>query len=279
MIIDCKKIKDEILEEVKSKVAELPFVPLFCDILVGDDAVSRQYVNIKARTAKSVGVKFRTAEFPETITTEELVQEIENLNRVPHMCGIIVQLPLPSHINADAVLDTIAPELDVDCLGVTASTKFYNDESVMAYPTALACLKILDSLHIDFSGKKFVVLGQGHLVGKPVTHLLRARGFEVQTVTKDTADSLEIIKNADVIVSGMGHGRYITGKMIKKDAIIIDAGSSEEGAGIVGDVDIDSVLPVASYVSPTPGGVGPVTVAMLLSNVLSVAEQKNHDSR
>ena len=135
-IIDGKKIRDELLQEIKSEVETLPFVPVFCDILVGEDTVSASYVRIKAKTAESVGIKFRTAEFPFSVTTEELIAEIEALNRVPHMCGIIIQLPLPSHIDKESVLDAIDPSVDVDCLGARAQALFYNNAPVFSFPTA-----------------------------------------------------------------------------------------------------------------------------------------------
>lgn len=273
-IIDGRKIKEEILNEVKEGVAKLPFSPVFCDILVGDDVVSASYVRIKEKNALNVGIKFRTAEFPKTVTTEELVYEIENLNKVPHMCGIIVQLPLPDHIDRKRVLDAIDPSLDVDCLGSLASNNFYNDIGELGYPTALACLKILDSLNIDLTDKKIVMLGQGVLVGLPVSHLIRSRGLNLLTINNQTNNIKEILKDADIIISGIGKGKFITKEMIKKDVIIIDAGTSEENGSIVGDVDLNSVESVASYITPSPGGVGPVTVAMLLSNVLKVALNK-----
>jgi methylenetetrahydrofolate dehydrogenase (NADP+)/methenyltetrahydrofolate cyclohydrolase len=273
-IIDGRKIKEDILSEVKESVAKLSFAPVFCDILVGDDVVSASYVRIKEKNALNVGIKFRTAEFPETVTTEELIYEIENLNKVPHMCGIIVQLPLPSHIDRQRVLDAIDPSLDVDCLGSLASSNFYNDTGELGYPTALACLKILDSLNMDLTDKKIVMLGQGVLVGLPVSHLIRSRGLNLLTINNQTENIKEILKDADVIISGIGKGKFITREMIKKDVIIIDAGTSEESGSIVGDVDMNSVMDVASYMTPSPGGVGPVTVAMLLSNVLKVALNK-----
>lgn len=273
-IIDGKKIKDEILEKIKKDVLSLPFTPIFCDVLVGDNSVSSLYVRIKSKTALSAEIKFREALFKESITTEELIEEIENLNRVPHMCGIIIQLPLPNHINKRKVLDAINPSLDVDCLGTVNSEKFYNNEGEISYPTALACVKILDSLNIDLLNKKILILGQGSLVGLPVTHLLKTRGFLVETINTKTLNTEILIKNADVIISAIGKAKYIKGDMIKEGVIIIDAGTSEENGSVVGDVDLDSVIGVASFVSPTPGGVGPVTVAMLLQNVLQVAKNK-----
>lgn len=273
-IIDGRKIKDNILEEVKSGVMSLPFSPVFCDILVGNDLSSAQYVRMKAKVAESVGIKFRTADFAETTTTEELIEEIENLNRVPYMCGIIIQLPLPSHIDKRRVLDAIRPDLDVDCLGSENSDNFYGNNSKINYPTALACIKILDGLGIDLSTKKILMLGQGSLVGLPVTHLLKNRGFDVEIINSKTENSDELIKNADIIISAIGKAKFIKGDMIKEGVIIIDAGTSEDNGAVMGDVDLESVKGVASFVSPTPGGVGPVTVAMLLGNVLQVAKNK-----
>lgn len=272
MIIDGRKIKEEILKEVKDGIEKLSFVPLFCDVLVGDDTVSAQYVRMKAKNAESVGIKFRSANFPASITTTELIQEIENLNRVPHMCGIIVQLPLPDHIDKQVVLDAILPTLDVDCLGTVASEKFYNNENPTGFPTALACMRVLDEVETNLEGKNIVVLGRGTLVGKPVAHLIQAKNLSVTVVNSKTENADEIMKNADVIISGIGKGKFITGDKIKEGAVIIDAGTSEDNGGVVGDVDLDSVMLVVSHVSPTPGGVGPVTVAMLLKNVLYVAE-------
>lgn len=273
-IIDGRKIKNDILENLKGLVLELPFVPIFCDILVGDDTVSASYVRIKGNSAGRIGLKFRTAEFSNSITTEELIEEINNLNKVPHMCGVIVQLPLPDHIDRQTVLDSINPEIDVDCLGSSTSNKFYNGNDTIGYPTALACLRILDSLNINLKGKKVVVLGQGTLVGRPVTYLLRSKGFDVKTIDSETINSKEILKEADIIVSGIGKGKFLNGSMIKKGVIIIDAGTSEENGGVVGDVDLESVSGIASFVTSSPGGVGPVTVAILLENVLKVAQNK-----
>jgi methylenetetrahydrofolate dehydrogenase (NADP+)/methenyltetrahydrofolate cyclohydrolase len=273
-IIDGRKIKDEMLEEVKKEVLSLPFSPIFCDILVGNNTVSASYVKIKSKFAEQVEIKFRTVELPESISNEELIEEIENLNKVPHMCGIIIQLPLPEHIDRQKVLDAISPKLDVDCLGTINSENFYHNTGEISYPTALACVRVLDSLNVDLKSLKILMLGQGRLVGLPVTHLLKSKGLEVDVINSRTPNKEELIKNADVIISAIGQAKFIKGDMIKEGAIIIDAGTSEDNGAVVGDVDLESVMGVASFVSPTPGGVGPVTVAMLLSNVLQVAKNK-----
>ncbi len=282
-IIDGKKIRDEILAEVKNEVARLSFRPVFCDVLVGNDPGSVQYVQMKSRKAESVGIKFYNASFPNSITTEELVKEIEKINKIPNMCGIIVQLPLPESIDKKKILDTINPELDVDCLGAKRSSEFYTGKTDFGFPTALACARLLDSVGVNLGNKDIVILGKGELVGRPVSALLNFRGLSHTVIDSKSDNKEEIIKKADVIISGMGNGKYITGDMIKNGAILIDAGTSESlersstgeiGGSIVGDVDFDSVKDVAGFLSPVPGGVGPVTVAMLFNNVLNVAKLK-----
>ncbi|MFA6257909.1 MAG: bifunctional 5,10-methylenetetrahydrofolate dehydrogenase/5,10-methenyltetrahydrofolate cyclohydrolase [Candidatus Paceibacterota bacterium] len=277
-IIDGKKIRDEILKKVKAEVGALSFKPVFCDVLVGNDPASLQYVQMKGRMAESVGISFHEADFSASISTEDLIKEIKVLNKIENMCGIIIQLPLPEHIDRQVVLDAIDSHLDVDCLGTIASEKFYSGVSPVGFPTALACMALLDSLNLNFEGKKIVVLGRGLLVGKPVAALLQFRNLFPEIIRSKTENKEELIKQADIIISGIGKGKYITGNMIKKGAVLIDAGTSEDNGSldarrsIVGDVDLESVKDVAEYVSPVPGGVGPVTVAMLLNNVLTVAK-------
>ena len=277
-ILDGRKLRGKILAKIKKEVTTLAFTPVFCDVLVGNDPASVQYVQTKGRTAEMAGIHFHQAVFPVSITTGELIKEIEVLNRIPNMCGIIIQLPLPASIDKRAILDSIDPRLDVDCLGAVASEKFYNNydsRTDLGYPTALACLALIDSLNLDLKGKIIVVLGQGELVGKPTAALLRLRGLTYLVVTSETENKERLLQQADIIISGIGRGKYITGNMIKDRAILIDAGTSESNSGMVGDVDLESVKNIVGYVSPVPGGVGPVTVAMLLNNVLMVAKNLN----
>ncbi len=298
-ILDGKKIRDKILSEIKREISSLPFRPVFCDVLVGRDPSSVQYVCVKAKTAESVGMKFHKAEFAESVRTDDLIREIKVLNEIPNMCGIIVQLPLPEHIDRRRVLDAVESRLDADFLGTVSGEKFYGGYyyggfTALGPPAALACLEILNSLPIDLRGKKITVLGQGELIGRPVTALLRFHGFDPDVLTSVTVNKEMFIKRADVIVSGIGKPGYIKGNMIKKGAILIDAGTSESlgvnlpklsfnlpklsfgnlAPRIVGDVDFESVMDVAGYISPVPGGVGPVTIAMLLRNVLTVAQAR-----
>jgi methylenetetrahydrofolate dehydrogenase (NADP+)/methenyltetrahydrofolate cyclohydrolase len=272
-IIDGRKLQEEILATVQQGVTRVGFAPVFTDVLVGDDPASAQYVRMKARMAERVGIRFHNASFPGTITMEDLIKEIKILNKIPNMCGIIIQLPLPASLDKRAILDAIEPELDVDCLGTSASLEFYSGKIDVGFPTALACMALLDSLQMDLKDKKIVVLGQGDLVGKPVAALLRFRGLHPDIVTRKVENKEQLLKEADVIISGIGKGKYLTGDMVKQGVVLIDAGTSESNGGIVGDIDLESVKDVASHVSPVPGGVGPVTVAMLLSNVLKEAQK------
>src|SRR3989344_2835720 len=172
-IIDGKKLSKEILLKIQKAVAALSFQPVFCDVLVGNDPASVQYVNMKKHKAEKVGIHFHHASFPASIITDELIREIQTLNKIPNMCGIIVQLPLPPHLDKQKVLDAIDPKLDVDSLGSIACEKFYKGEIEVGFPTDLSCLALLDSIKLDLHGKNVVVLGQGALVGKPVAALLR----------------------------------------------------------------------------------------------------------
>jgi methylenetetrahydrofolate dehydrogenase (NADP+)/methenyltetrahydrofolate cyclohydrolase len=272
MLIDGRKIAKEILSEIKLEVNKLSFRPVFCDVLVGSDPASKQYVGMKARAAEQVGFKFRPANYPSDITTHELITEIKKISREPHMCGLIVQLPLPLAIDKQAVLDAIEPKIDVDCTGKINTDLFYAGKAYVKFPTAAAVMELLDSAKTDLKNKSCLVVGFGQLVGRPVSFLLEQRGLQVNVARSKTENILELMKQADVIVSATGKPKLITGEKIKPGSIIIDAGTSESDGGIVGDVDLASVRDVAAFVSPVPGGVGPVTVAKLLSNVLKVAK-------
>lgn len=272
-IIDGRKVRDENLAKLKNRISALPFQPLFCDVLVGGSEVSAQYVRMKEKTAESIGLKVVHAVLPGTITTEELIKELRRLGALKNMAGLIVQLPLPQTIDARKVLDAIPPNVDVDALGTTTSELFYKSKPTFLFPTAAASVALLDSCNLDLSTKNIVVVGQGMLVGKPVTHLLKSRGLSVNTIDRDTKNPDEILKNADVIITAVGKAKLVNGKNIKEGVTIIDAGTSESNGSIVGDVDRETVDGIAGALSPVPGGVGPVTVSMLMQNVVVSAER------
>lgn len=273
-IIDGRKVRDAILAKVEKRIRALPFKPIFCDVLVGDNDVAAQYVRMKERTAESIGLKVVHGVYPGNITTEELIQELKRLSALPNMAGLIVQLPLPQGLDTRRVLDAIAPNVDVDATSTVSSDLFYGNKASYLFPTAAASVTLVDSFVPDLTGKKIVVVGQGMLVGRPVTHLLRSRGLDVATIDRETKNPDEILKEADVIVTGVGKAKLINGNNIKKGVVIVDAGTSESNGAIVGDVDRETVEPLAAAISPVPGGVGPVTVAMLMQNVVISAERQ-----
>jgi len=273
-IIDGRKTSEEILSRIKNEVMKLDFVPVFCDILVGEDIASIQYVNLKKRKAQKLGIDFYDANFPNSITTSELLLEIEKINKIKNMAGIIVQLPLPIHLDTKKILDAIDPSLDVDCLGEVASNNFYNGIFDIVPPTGLSCIYLLESLNIDLQDKNIVVVGSGKLVGRPVANILKSKNLNFQIINSESLEKEKIIKNADIIISGVGKGGFINAPMVKDNVIIIDAGTSEEEGSVVGDVDFESVSSKVYAITPVPGGVGPVTVAMLFSNILEVTKRK-----
>ena len=274
-IIDGRKIASDIINQLKIEVAALPFQPVFCDVLVGNDPVSAQYVDLKAKKARACGIKFLRADFPDSISADGLAEEIKKLNRTENMCGLIVQLPLPKGLNKRPVLDSIAPEIDVDCIGQEVNAKFYGGDLSITPPTAAAVMFMLDSLKMDLAQKNILVVGQGELVGRPVSFFLRHRGLKINVADINTKNPGELMLAADIIISAVGKAKLITGEKIKPGSVVIDAGTSEDGNAIVGDVDFESAKDVASAITPVPGGVGPVTVAMLLSNVVKVAKARS----
>ena len=274
-IIDGRKIASDIINQLKIEVAALPFQPVFCDVLVGNDPVSAQYVDLKAKKARACGIKFLRADFPDSISADGLAEEIKKLNRTENMCGLIVQLPLPKGLNKRPVLDSIAPEIDVDCIGQEVNAKFYGGDLSITPPTAAAVMFMLDSLKMDLAQKNILVVGQGELVGRPVSFLLRHRGLKINVADINTKNPGELMLAADIIISAVGKAKLITGEKIKPGSVVIDAGTSEDGNAIVGDVDFESAKDVASAITPVPGGVGAVTVALPLRNVVKVAKARS----
>jgi methylenetetrahydrofolate dehydrogenase (NADP+)/methenyltetrahydrofolate cyclohydrolase len=270
-VINGSEIARKILSELKQEVKKLSFQPLFCDILIGDDSVSQSYVKLKAKRAKEIGLKFELITLPQNVSASEVLEKISEIQKNPHLAGLIVQLPLPQHLDRDQILNAIRSEVDVDSLGAINTELFYAGKSKILPPTAAAVITVLDSLELDLKQKQFLVVGQGELVGKPVAYLLKQKGFNVKTADDKTENLKKLLLNANVIIAGAGHPGLITGDQIKSGVILIDCGTSESAGSIVGDIDTESVLDKASFLSAVPGGVGPVTVAMLLKNVVEAA--------
>jgi len=272
-IINGRRVRDEILERVKSEIEKLSFTPKFCDVVVGDDPASLQYVRMKNKTAEVLGIVPVDARMSASCTTEELITKIEELNNIEYMAGIIVQLPLPEHIDRDRVLRVIDPNLDVDCINPENSKIFYQGGETYVFPTARAVFAVLENISFSVSKKKVTMIGRGELVGRPVSYFLEKLGAEVFIIDSTKKDVDQILKNSDLIISACGKRGIVTKENIKKGVVVIDAGASDADGSVVGDIDFESLLGITSFISPVPGGVGPVTVAMLFDNVLMSAKK------
>jgi methylenetetrahydrofolate dehydrogenase (NADP+) / methenyltetrahydrofolate cyclohydrolase len=274
MIINGREIATALNLKTKSQIESLSFQPLLIDVLIGSDPASLSYVRIKQRKAEECGIAFEVLQLPESCSTEEVILAIEQLLLKPSLCGLLIQLPLPANFDEQKILQAIPVELDVDILNDKSRENFYSGLGKMEPPTAGAILHILDSLNEPWQDLQFLVLGQGELVGRPTTYLLQQRGYKVWTADSSTVNIAELLASADCIISGVGKPDLIFAKDLKPGCIVIDAGTSEASGSITGDVNFGSVQEIAKYITPVPGGVGPVTVAKLLQNVLSVAANK-----
>ena len=272
MIIDGRKISSEILEQLQKEVASLSFRPKLIDVLVGEDPVTESYVRIKAKRAAEIGIDFETVRLPANISEEDLENKVRNLNLTPHLCGMIIQLPLPEHLDKQKIIDAIDPYVDVDVITTENSDAFYESRPSMTPPTAGAIMRILESLNLNLKGEKVLVVGAGDLVGKPVTPLLEKAGADVKIADLYTTNIAELAQQANIIISGTGVPNLINKDMVHADSIVIDAGTAESAGGISGDADFNAIKDTVAAISPVPGGVGPVTVAMLLRNVVLVAK-------
>lgn len=273
IIVDGNKIANEILEDLRVRIHGLRKKPKLMVFLVGENSASQVYVRIKQKKAAEIGMIVAIQKFAGDMGEDDLIDKIKAKNGDPEVSGIIVQLPLPKNINSEKVLNAIDPEKDVDCLTEVNKLKISKGQIRFEPPAAAAILRILDYYKIDLSKGNVLLIGSGDLVGKPLSALFLKRGVNFELANSKTENLRELASRADVIISGVGKPHLISGEMIKKGIVIIDAGTtgSEQG-GIFGDVDFESVAPKASLITPVPGGVGPVTVAMLLRNVVKAAE-------
>jgi methylenetetrahydrofolate dehydrogenase (NADP+)/methenyltetrahydrofolate cyclohydrolase len=268
-----KKQRDDIRLSLQDRVNALGFSPLLIDVVVGNNPVSLQYVHVKKRVAESLGIRFHIVSLPEDATTDQIITALGDATAQEECCGCIVQLPLPDTVDTLAVLSAIPVEYDVDCLHPDSETSFYDNQICFQYPTARAIMVFIENLGVS-KDNSIVVIGQGKLVGRPVTHLLQQSGYVVVGVHKNTENKNNIIAQADVIISAIGSPESLRGEHVKRGCIVIDAGTSEMAGSVVGDIHRESVVGVAGVLVPVPGGVGPTTTLMLCDNVIRVAEQK-----
>ena len=266
-IISGKEIAQQIKNELQQKITKLPTSPSLAVILVGSNPASLTYVKNKEKSSLEVGIKSTTYHLSQDISQTELIELIDLLNKDDSTNGILVQLPLPKHLNQDEILSTISPQKDVDGftpLNIGLLQK--NSPSALIPCTPKGIIKILKTLPIDLTGQNAVIVGRSQIVGLPVAQLLIQENLTVTITHSKTKDLKTITKNADILVTALGCPEFITKDHIKKDAIIIDVGINKTATGLKGDVKFDDALELCSYVTPVPGGVGPMTIAMLLEN-------------
>lgn len=273
MIIDGKKCSEEILDNLRKEVSEykekLGKIPGLAVIMLGEHAASKIYVKSKIRACEKVGVCSKEISLPENISEEELLQEIEKLNNDKEVNGILVQLPLPKHINEKKVCEAISIKKDVDGFKPESLGKIMlGDDDGFISCTPQGIIYLIDSLNMDLVGKNVVVVGRSNIVGKPVASLLINRGATTTICNSKTKNLTGILKGADLIVIAIGKARFLTKDMVKDGAVVIDVGINRENGKICGDVDFENVKEIASHITPVPGGVGPMTIAMLLKNTV-----------
>ena len=272
MIIDGKKASAALREELKEKVSKLKStyntVPGLTVILVGEDPPSKIYVKNKEKSAVEVGINSEVIHYPDNIEEKVVLDKIKELNKNDKVSGILVQLPLPKHIDKRKVIETIDPSKDVDGLhpvNVGNLTSGY-DSTIPCTP--LGCYLLIKNTEKNLNGKHAVIIGRSNLNGKPMTQLLLKENCTVTITHSKTKDLKAECKRADIIVAAVGKPKLVKADWVKKDAIVIDVGINKTDSGLVGDVDFDEVSKIAKAITPVPGGVGPMTIACLLSNTV-----------
>lgn len=264
-ILDGKKLSLKIQEELKEKVSSLKTKPCLAVILVGDDKASKVYVRNKEKAAEYIGIDTTTYRLEESTTTEDLLALIDKLNNDSSVNSILVQLPLPKHIDKEKVLLSILPKKDVDGFHPTNMGHLWLGKPRLVPCTPAGIIKLLDEYKIPIDGKNAVVIGRSNVVGKPIAQLLLERNATVTLTHSHTHNLKDIVKNADIVVVATGKPKFVTKDFIKKGAVVADVGiNRDKNNKLVGDVDFENVKDLTSFISPVPGGVGPLTVAMLM---------------
>jgi methylenetetrahydrofolate dehydrogenase (NADP+) / methenyltetrahydrofolate cyclohydrolase len=278
LIIDgrayAKKLKEEIKQFALDRKSEGLRVPCLATILVGNDGGSIYYVNNQKKVCEDLGLHNRNLRLEETISEKELIDIIEGLNVDPNVDGIILQLPLPKHINEKAVTSKINPDKDVDGLTDVNLGRFYKGEDCFIPCTPQSVIHLIKSTEVEIQGKNAVVIGRSNIVGKPAAQLLLNENATVTICHSKTQNLKEVCSKADILVCALGKPGFITEEYIKAGAVVIDVGTSMVEGSIKGDVDFDSAAPKAGHITPVPGGVGAVTTTLLIKNTCE-AMKKN----
>lgn len=275
-----KEVAQKTREKLKEEVAELKkkgIHPKLAVIMVGDDSASQIYVRNKSKVCNEIGIEFDEYLLPEKTKQQELLELIEKLNDDKTINGILLQSPIPQHLDINEAFRTISPEKDVDGFHPTNVGKLVLGQDTFISCTPFGIMKIFEDYNINLEGKNAVVIGRSNIVGKPMSQCLLNKNATVTICHSRTKNLPEITKQADVVVAAIGKPCFVTADMVKKDAIVIDVGINRgEDGKIKGDVDFENVKEKASYITPVPGGVGPMTIAMLMTNVVKAAKEQNN---
>ncbi|HCY1053018.1 TPA: bifunctional methylenetetrahydrofolate dehydrogenase/methenyltetrahydrofolate cyclohydrolase FolD [Staphylococcus aureus] len=271
-ILDGKQIAKDYRQGLQNQVEALKekgFTPKLSVILVGNDGASQSYVRSKKKAAEKIGMISEIVHLEETATEEEVLNELNRLNNDDSVSGILVQVPLPKQVSEQKILEAINPDKDVDGFHPINIGKLYIDEQTFVPCTPLGITEILKHADIDLEGKNAVVIGRSHIVGQPVSKLLLQKNASVTILHSRSKDMASYLKDADVIVSAVGKPGLVTKDVVKEGAVIIDVGNTpDEDGKLKGDVDYDAVKEIAGAITPVPGGVGPLTITMVLNNTL-----------
>lgn len=267
-----QKIQGQLAEKVVQMKADYGIVPGLVVILVGDNPASQVYVRNKERSALAAGFKSKTVRLSDSISEEELLTVIEQYNNEPDFHGILLQLPLPAHINDKRILMAIDPKKDVDGFHPMNTGHLWNGRPQMVPCTPAGIMEMLREYHVDLEGKQAVIIGRSNIVGKPMAQLLLDKNATVTLTHSRTRNLPEVAKQADILIVAIGRGHFVTKDFVKEGAVVIDVGMNRDANGkLIGDVDFDDVAPIASFITPVPGGVGPMTITMLLEQTYQAA--------
>lgn len=267
-----QKIQGQLAEKVVQMKADYGIIPGLVVILVGDNPASQVYVRNKERSALAAGFKSKTVRLSDCISEEELLTVIEQYNNEPDFHGILLQLPLPAHINDKRILMAIDPKKDVDGFHPMNTGHLWNGRPQMVPCTPAGIMEMLREYHVDLEGKQAVIIGRSNIVGKPMAQLLLDKNATVTLTHSRTRNLPEVAKQADILIVAIGRGHFVTKDFVKEGAVVIDVGMNRDVNGkLIGDVDFADVAPIASLITPVPGGVGPMTITMLLEQTYQAA--------
>ena len=276
IFLDGKKLSEKILDELKIEISGIKKQLRLAVVVVGENVIVRKFIEQKKKTATAVGIDIRIYPFVEKITTDELRQKIADIVHEKKNTGVIIQLPLPGHLNPQYILNSVTPEKDVDVLSARSLGNFVVGRNKILPPVVGAIKEFFEEYKIDYKNKYIVVVGAGNLVGRPVALWLLQEKATFSVLRSSTPNPAEFLRKADIIISGVGKSKFITGDMVKEGVVIIDAGTSESEGQMVGDVDCVSISGKAFYITPVPGGIGPLTVAMLFRNLVTISRLRSN---